>query len=55
MGVEDAIAGHRPGPSAELSERERLVVNVPPPIGNSDPTTPGPDVIELFRQMATYR
>lgn len=55
MGVEDAIADIDLGPFAELSERERLVVNVHTAYRHLDPTTPGPDVIELFRQMATYR
>ena len=53
--AEDAIADIDLGPFAELSERERLVVNVHTAYRHLDPTTPGPDVIELFRQMATYR
>ena len=42
-------------PPEKKSERERLVVNVHTAYRHLDPTTPGPDVIELFRQMATYR
>ena len=49
-----AIAAPREA-NSPVDERERLVVNVHTAYRHLDPTTPGPDVIELFRQMATYR
>lgn len=55
MSAHDAIADIDLGAWSDLSESERIVINVHTVYRHLDPTTPGPDVLELFRQMATYR
>jgi cyclase len=55
MSAEDAIADIDLGPWADLGEPERIVVNVHTVYRHLDPDAPRPDVLELFRQMATYR
>jgi glyoxylase-like metal-dependent hydrolase (beta-lactamase superfamily II) len=54
MSAEDAIADIDLGRWADLPEAERIVANVHTVYRHLDPDGPRPDVLELFRQMATY-
>lgn len=54
MTAEEAIADIDLGRWADLPERERLVINVHTAYRHLAPDRPQPDVLELFRQMATY-
>ncbi len=55
MSAEDAIADIDLDRWAELGEAERIVVNVHTVYRHLDSDAPQPGVLELFRQMATYR
>lgn len=55
MSAEEAIADIDLGRWSGMSERERIVVNVHTVYRHLDPGAGQPNVLELFRQMATYR